>query len=320
MSIRESLVKIGLFIVLFSWLIFMIYWFIKGLSWIPLSANYTLLIDFLTEGAGTLGFIFRIGVVSLAILAFVTYLKKGEISKVMNFVSASLVLEALYFLCFIPSAILGFQTGLGLEGGHSLPSGESGGLWFFVETAIPTLAEAIIMPISLLKLRSKLMPNSRFSKATFKWITVVGICYLVVFWLTYFTQWIATIIQPASLASDPSYAGYGIKYILQYPLNMFTFILTAVGLPLLIVFFALSMQPPMQNPDSPIDFRKIGITLTLLGGYFIIVIVLFLIFGYVGGASIWIVFFVFNSADLWCVALPAMGIPMILLKNKDELG
>lgn len=316
MNNRESLVKAGLFIVLFSWLIFMIYWFIKGLSWIPLSVNYTLLIDFLTEGAGTLGFIFRIGVVSLAILALVTFLMKREISNVAKLVRAALVLEALYFLCFIPSAILGFQTGLGLAGGHSLPSGESGGLWFFVETAIPTLAEAIIMPISLLKLRSKIMPQAKFSKVTFRWITLVGVCYLIVFWLTYFTQWIATIIQPASLASDPSYAGYGINYILQYPPNMFTFILTAVGLPLLIVFFAWSMQPAMQNANSQLDLRKIGLTLTLLGGYFIIVIALFLIFGYVGGASIWIVFFIFNSADLWCVALPAIGIPMILLKNE----
>jgi hypothetical protein len=29
MNIRESLVKVGLFIVLFSWLIYMVYWFIK---------------------------------------------------------------------------------------------------------------------------------------------------------------------------------------------------------------------------------------------------------------------------------------------------
>jgi len=316
MNIRKTLVKVGLFTVLFSWLVYMVYWFIKGLSWIPLSVNYTLLIDFLTEGAGTLGFIFRIGVVSLAILALVTFLRKGEISKVMKLVSVALVLEALYFLCFIPSAILGFQTGLGLAGGHSLTSGESGGLWFFVETAIPTLAEAIIMPISLLKLRSKLTLDAEFSRGTFKWITVVGVCYFIVFWLTYLTQWIATFIQPASLASDPSYVGYGINYILQYPLNMFTFIVTAVGLPLLTVFFIWSMRPAMRKPDAPLDFRKLGVILTLLGGYFIIVIAFFLIFGYVGGASIWIVFFIFNSADLWCVALPALGIPMILLKKR----
>ena len=49
MNDRKSLVKVGLFIVLFSWLIFTFYWFFKGLSWIPLSVNYTLLIDFLNE-------------------------------------------------------------------------------------------------------------------------------------------------------------------------------------------------------------------------------------------------------------------------------
>ena len=97
---------------------------------------------------------------------------------------------------------------------------------------------------------------------------------------------------------------------------MFTFILTAVGLPFLTVFFAWSMQPAMRNPDTPLDYRKLGATLTLLGGYFIIVIAIFFMFGYVGGASIWIVFFIFNSADLWCVALPALGVPMMLLKKR----
>jgi len=314
MNDRKSLVKVGLFIVLFSWLLFTVYWFFKGLIWIPQSVNYTLLIDFLTEGAGTLGFILRIGAVTLAILALVNFLKKEEISKVMKFVSFALVLEALYFLCFTPSAILGFQAGLGLAGGHTLTSGESGGLWFFVETAIPTLVEAIIMPISLLKLRSKLTPDAKFSKETFKWISVVGVCYFIVFWLTYLTQWIASFIQPESLAS--LYAGYGINYIIEYPLNMFTFLLTAVGLPLLAVFFVWSTLPAMRNPDTSLDLRKIGVTLTLLGGYFITIIALFYIFRYVGGPSIWIVFFMFNNADLWCVTLPALGIPLILLKKR----
>jgi len=314
MNDRKSLVKVGLFIVLFSWLLFTVYWFFKGLIWIPQSVNYTLLIDFLTEGAGTLGFILRIGAVTLAILALVNFLKKEEVSKVMRRVSFALVLEALYFLCFTPSAILGFQAGLGLAGGHTLISGESGGLWFFVETAIPTLVEAIIMPISLLKLRSKLTPDAKFSKGTFKWITVVGVCYFIVFWLTYLTQWIASFIQPESLAS--LYPGYGINYIIEYPLNMFTFLLTAVGLPLLAVFFVWSTLPAVRKPDMSLDLRKTGVTLTLLGGYFITIIALFIVFGYVGGESIWIIFFMFNSADLWCVALPALGIPLILLKKR----
>jgi hypothetical protein len=28
------------------------------------------------------------------------------------------------------------------------------------------------------------------------------------------------------------------------------------------------------------------------------------------------VFFMFNNADLWCVTLPALGIPLILLKKR----
>jgi hypothetical protein len=313
MQEKSSLVKVGLSIVLCSWLAYTIYWFLKGLSWVSQAVNYTLLIDFLTEGAGTLGFILRIGAVTAAIFALISFLRGKGTAKVMKFVSYALVLEAFYFLCFAASAILGFQAGFKLSGGHTLTSGESGGLWFLIETAVPTLAEAVIMPISLLKLKSKLTPDAKFSKDTYKWACIVGVCYFIVFWLTYLTQWIASFIQPESYAS--TFPGYGIKFITEHPLNMFTFLLTAVGLPLLAAYFVWSMLPAMRDPAAGLNLRRLGITLTLLGFYFITIIVLFRVFGYVGGASIWIVFFMFNNADLWCVTLSVLGIALILLNN-----
>jgi len=313
MQEKSYLVKVGLSIVLCSWLVYTVYWFLKGLSWVSQAGGYTLLIDFLTEGAGTLGFILRIGAVTMAIFALVNFLRGKDTSKVMKLVGFALVLEAFYFLCFAASAILGFQAGLRLSGGHTLTSGESGGLWFFIETAIPTLAEAVIMPISLLKLKSKLTPDAKFGKETYRWACVVGVCYFIVFWLTYLTQWIASFIQPESYAS--TFPGYGIKYIIEYPLNMFTFLLTAVGLPLLATYFVWSTLPAMRDPAAGLNLRRLGITLTVLGFYFMTIITLFRVFGYVGGASIWIVFFMFNNADLWCVTLPVLGIALILLKN-----
>jgi hypothetical protein len=268
------------------------------------------------EIAGTFGLVFRIGACIAAILAFYNFLKGGESSKAVKFVGLAIAFEAFYFLCFAPSAFFGFQAGLGLSGGHSLQSGQGGGLWFIIETAVPTLVEAIIMPVSLIKLRSKLTPTLKSRNEIIKWACVTGVSYIIVFWLTYITQWIATIIQPESYASR--YPGYGIKYILDNPVNMVTFLMASVGLLLLIVFFLWSTLPTMRNPAAGLNLRRVGVTLTLLGGYFITIITLFRIFGPVGGSSIWIEFFMYSNADLWCVTLPALGIPLILAKHLTQ--
>jgi len=310
---ENFLVKAGLSIVLFSWLFYTIYWFLKGLNWVPQAFTLKFPIELFLEGAGTLGFIFRIGAILMAIFAMVRFLEEKEVSRVVKLVGFALVLEAFYFLCFIPSAVFGFQAGFGLSGGHTLTIGEEGRLWFIIETAIPTLVEAIIMPVSLLKLRSKLTPTLKSRNEIIKWACIAGVSYLIVFWLTYVTQWIATFMQPESYASI--YPGYGMKYILDHPLNMFSFLLTSVGLPLLTIFFFWSALPAMRDPGAGLNVRRVGTTLTLLGGYFITVIAFFRTFGTVGGPSIWIIFFMYNNADLWCVTLPVLGIPMILTKH-----
>jgi hypothetical protein len=302
-------VRVALTIVLSAWLLYTGYWFVKSTNWWPLESS----VDLVLAIVGTVGLGFRIGAVSSAILAFASYLKGKETSNVLRYVRFALLLETPYFLSFIPSAVFGFAAGSGLAlGYHTLTEG---GLWFIFETAIPTLVESIIMPASLLKLRSKLKSSQSRSEIT-KWACITGLSYLVVFWLTYLTQWIATFLQPASYAS--AYPGYGLGYVLDYPLNTFTFILTGVGLPLLIAFFVWSSLPAMRNSNLRLDLRNLGLTITLLGAYFITVVAVFAIFGAVGGASIWIIFFMFNNPDLWCITLPILGIPLVLTIHPSQ--
>ena len=301
-------VRVGLAIVLGAWLLYTVYWFVKSTNWWPLESS----VDLILAVVGTLGLGFRIGAVSFAMLAFAGYLKGGETSKVLGHVRFALLLEAPYFMSFIPSAVFGFIAGSGLMlGYHTLTEG---GLWFIFETAIPTLVESIIMPVSLLKLRSRLGSQLYSRSEITKWACITGLSYLVVFWLTYLTQWIATFLQPASFASI--YPGYGLQYLLDYPLNMFTFVLTAVGLPLLMVFFVWSRYPMLRDQSLKLDTRKAGLILTSLGIYFIVIIGGFVVFGPVGGGSIWIIFFMFNNPDLWCVSLPLLGIPLVLSKGR----
>jgi magnesium-transporting ATPase (P-type) len=173
------------------------------------------------------------------------------------------------------------------------------------------------VPFALLKLRSKLTaPSSKQGVA--KWACISGVAYMVYWWITYFGQWLASILQPSSYAS--TYPGYGMSFLLNYPINTFTFMLTAVGLPLLIVFFWWTSRPAIKDSSKEFSFRNVGIVLTLIGAYFITIAALFYHFGYVGGASIWIIFFMYNNPDLWCITLPLVGIPLILANPKIKLG
>lgn len=306
----QSITKMGLSIVLLSWLLYTVYWFFKSLNWWPLKSA----VDFILGAFGTAGLALRVVAVLFMMVAFV-YVWRGQgWLKATGALRYALPLEALYFMSFFPSAVFGFLEGFNLISGfHTLTQG---GLWFLFETAIPTLVQATIVPFSLLKLRSKLTANPSKQEVA-KWACIAGIAYLIYWWITYFGQWMATFLQPASYAS--TYPGYGIGYMLNYPVNIFTFVLTAVGLPLLIVFFCWTSRRAINGSAKEFSLRNVGITLTLLGAYFITIVALFHIFGYVGGSSIWIIFFMFNNPDLWCVTLPLVGIPLILANQKVQL-
>jgi hypothetical protein len=307
---QHFIVEIGLFIVLFSWLIYTIYWFYKSLNWWPLAS----VVDLVLGAFGTAGLALRIGAVLSAIAAFACFWRGRSWLKVTHILQYTLPLEAGYFLSFIPSAVFGFLEGFNLVSGfHTL---NQGGLWFLFETAIPTLVQATIVPYTLLKLRSKLTKNHSKQEVA-KWACVTGFAYMIYWWITYFGQWIATFLQPASYAS--TYPGYGIGYMLDYPVNTFIFILTSFGLPFLIAFFWWTSRPVIQETSKEFSLRNVGIVLTLLGGYFITIVALFYNFGYVGGSSIWIIFFMYNNPDLWCITLPLVGIPLILANPKVNI-
>ena len=227
-------------------------------------------------------------------------------------------MEAVYFMFFFPSAIFGFLEGFNIVSGfHTL---NQGGVWFLFETAIPTLVQATVVPFALLKLRSKLrskLTANPSKQEVAKGACITGVAYMVYWWITYFGQWMASILQPSSYAQ--TYPGYGVGFLLNYPINTLTFVLTAIGLPLLIVYFWWTSQPALKDPTKEFHLRSIGTVLTLIGAYFITIAVLFYNFGYVGGASIWIIFFMFNNPDLWCVTLPLVGIPLILADPKIKL-
>ena len=292
-------VKAGLSVVILSWLVYTAYRFEKSVSWfvehfiyqVPMTIQEPLVVDIM----GTVGLGFRTAAALIALVSFFIFLRGREPSRLVKLVSVGVLLEAIYFLTFIPAAIyFVFLTSM---------------LLLLVETGVPIMAQAIVMPIVLLRLRSKLVSPAGSYVEVVKWACIVGVSYLFVFWLNFSMQWFGTFIMPEIYSS--AYPGYGISYVLDYPLNMFSFLLTLVGLLLLMVFFVWSSTLAMKGYAEKLSLKRVGVTLTAFGGYFLLIYLLFLVFGPVGGYSLWNAVFIHHSVDLWCATLPALGIPLL---------
>ncbi len=307
---RNLYVKIGLLVAVLSWLAYTIYWFFLSFGWIGRLSTYGLLnsLDIL----GTVGLGFRIAAALIAVLIVLKLFNK--MASLIGLIRHALFMETLYALSLVPFAIFGILSPvLSLIVGDN--SGISSGTGIiFLGTGIPYLVQAIVIPLGLFKLRSKLSLWSKLNAEAVKWSYVVGFFYIFFFWINYSMQWFIVL----SGWTAPPTPARGIDYIMDYPVNMLSFLLTVVGLFAVMVFYLLSALPIIRNPTKKPDLRKVGVTLTGLGGYFAVQIALYSIFGFVGGDSIWTSVFFKHTVDLWCAALPALGIPLLFHKTLQE--
>ena len=293
-------VKIGLLVVLLAFSIYGAYWFVRGLNfegvfyYLNASGEWTIqrYINATSEFVGSIGPALRMFASILAIAAFAAFLTGKPALRLLGF---ALLFEAGNFMLLFISGLRAFAF--------------PGSLTFnFLEMGIPCFAGSIAIPFCLLMVRSKLAVPESYGQAI-KWSYVTGLVYLVVFWLNYAGQWFALFIQPDIYAS--SYPGFGSSFILNYPINMFNFLLTSVGLLLLAAYFAWNTRQVIRDP-AKFDLKKVGLVLTLLGAYFIATVLIFAVFGPVGGRSLPYIYMLYHNVDNWAVALPFLGIPLIL--------
>ena len=179
------------------------------------------------------------------------------------------------------------------------------------ELTVPCLVEVTLIPVVLAKLFFELNPNKPVANQI-KWGLISGTAYLFVFWLNNTGDWIGTVMAK------------GIDYIIQYPINMFSFILTTVGLFLLALYTAYFSKKSFQKPDltlSNIDLKKAGLIITALGMYLVLLFLLYLFFGAVGGWGEWYAWFLGHGyLDLWALTLPFVGLCLLFTsspKTKD---
>jgi hypothetical protein len=119
--------------------------------------------------------------------------------------------------------------------------------------------------------------------------------------------------------------GKGLDYIIQFPINMFSFILSSVGLFLLALYAAYFSKKSVQKPHltfDDINLKKAGLLITALGMYLVLLFILYLFFGAVGGWGEWYAWFLGHGyLDLWALTLPFVGLCLLFTastKTKAE--
>jgi hypothetical protein len=310
MSARQvySPLKIGLLIVVIAYFLFTLHVMLT-LEWIGEWERLTstrALVIFVEDISASIGVIFRLAAGLIALATIVLYFTKKGLStqtatKTLRMI---LIAEAIYWLGLLPSGILPL---IYLRSGFSSPVAL---LTTIISYDLPALVESISIPIALFILAFKLN-QCKPKKEAIKWALITGALYIFVFWLVNTGVWIATIRQK------------GTEYLTAYPENLLSFGLTAVGLLSLTIYATVftknSAGADMLNKVKP---KPLGAMIMALGLYYLWNYATWIFFGRNELWSPWYAWILGHNLDLWMLALPLVGLPLLFeprkLKNEAE--
>ncbi len=263
----------------------------------------------ITDYSGAIGLIARTVAGILAVTAISMYiLKRLSTSSAVKAVKIVLVLEAIYWLSLLLSGVWGILP-VGTGGFGSTSSAIRFNLGFMIETGIPCLVESIAIPIALFMMVYNLSP-SRPMKNAIKWGMISGTIYLLVFWLGNMGNWIYTIY----------YTGKGVSYMTGNAVNVLSFVLTVAGLLALTIYLAYFAKKSIGAQSlQELKVKTIGVIITLLGLYFLWNYLTWIYFGNNVLWSQWYAWFLGHNMDLWLLALPLVGLPLMVRNKPGEM-
>ena len=289
-----SPLRMGLLIVALTWFLFTFYEFVKGAFNI---FKGTFWIE-LTDTAGVIGLGFRSVAGFIAVITILFFVFRKDLSKSETMMSVRWIVlgEAVCFLSLFLVVIWGLdifsQFGLG-----------EFGFTFFIGSTIPVLFESVVIPFTLVKLFFALDPNKPMFNVA-KWGLISGTVYVFMVWFNNASGWIVAVLAQ------------GFDYVTLYPVNIFSFVLTTVGLLVLGLYSAYFTKKSIGKGQlEKLDLSKVGVIITSLGLYFLIIYFMWLVFGSVGGWSDWHAWFLGHNVELWMMTLPLVGVPLLFKKR-----
>ena len=288
--------RLGLFLVSLSWFSYMLYEFANGvINRGPLTFFWILV----TDVPGCIGMGFRTAAGFIAVVTILFYIVRRDLSKPEALMALRLVVlfEAGYwFFSFFMAGVWGLVT----------PGAFGGVLLMTIESTLPSFLQSIGLAAVLVKLFLELSPNKP-AKNAIKWGLIAGTFYVFVFWLNNTTNWIAAVIDK------------GIDYVLLYPANMFSFVLTTVGLLLLALYAAFFARKSIGTESlTKLNIHTVGVIVTLVGLYFAVHYVMWIFLGNVGGWGTWYAWMMGHNLDLWAMSLPLVGLPLLFYRRSRD--
>lgn len=311
--------KIGLLAVAIAYFAFALH-SLFTLSWIgewetmPEAIRTTIFVEDISATA-CLVFRFAAGIIALA--AVVTYLTRKELAKstVYKLLRVIVVFEGIYWLGLATTAGYSVQGLLRLTSFHASASNILNSLLL---SAIPTVLEAIILPIFLFVLAFKLNPNKPL-KGQINWAFITGTLYIVVFWLLNTGEWISVIRR-----SD-----LGLQYLWTvlvdtgkyefHPEHLVSFVATVAGLLVLAIYAGYSTKKNWGVQSlQEIEKGQVGVILLGLGMFF-----LWNYFSWVAFAGTvfnsWYQWFLGHNLDLWMMVLPLLSLPLLFNHKSEDI-
>lgn len=301
-------IRIGLFLLALAWFSFTFYEFTNGILHNAHPARdapvWTWLLG--QETGGCLGLALRTAGGLTAVITALFYLVKRDLSEPECLMALRLVVifEASYWLSFLfsisPNALSRLTT-------------------MTIENDIPVAVQSIALPIVLAILFFNLTPK-KASTGGIKWGLISGTVYIFVFWLNNAGNWIAAVIAKGGLDYISLYPPNLPNSPVFNPANLFSFLLTTVGLLLLALFSAyFSIKSIRKRDFTQLNLRTVGVIMTTFGLYFDVIYVLYLFLGPVGGWGLWYAWFTGHNLDLWLLALPMAGMPFLFQRKAQNL-
>ncbi len=286
--------RIGFLLVAFAWFSFSFYEFtiavLHGANPGPQVSAWLLTSD----TAATLGLGFRAAGGFAAVVTALFYVLKRDLALSETLMALRMIVafEGVYWFSLFFSIIPEAWTHLTV---------------MTLENNLPCTIESTLLPIVLGVLFLKLSPK-KVSTDGVKWGLIAGTAYIFVFWLNNTANWIAALTYK------------GIDYLVLYPANLFSFTITSVGLLALALFMAYYSKKIIGKRDyANLNLRKLGIIVTCFGLYFDILFVLYIFLGPVGGWGLWYAWFFGHNMDLWLMALPLAGLPLLLVNKENSV-
>jgi hypothetical protein len=291
-------IKVGLLLVTLSWFTFTAYEFIVNLinGGGPRSGFWIFFTD--TASGFGLGLRAAAGLIAVVTVAAFLFKEKIVVPEVLLSLKWVILLEAGYNLVtFLPSAIWAIYPGQFFN---------NFSISIFMEWTAPCWVEAIAIPAVLAVLILKISPSKPI-KGAIKWAFITAVVYLVGFWLNNTGNWIGATITR------------GNQYLTAEPLNIFSFLVTAVGLLAITVYAAYAAKKVTRESFNQWHaIRMAGIVISALGLYYFGTYLQYILFGNVGGWSSWNAWFLGHNVDLWVMALPLLGLPLLFYGGKSE--